>query len=148
MTLDEFIANSRGKSVQAKNYFYPKVYLEDSIIARVSYTSILDRYDSILDGYKKALTLSIEEAETYLYSPKRLSKRLYGTDQYWFLLLHANQFRSSVQFDFRESLSLQVYTNNGISMLGSILSVDKDFISSNDSAVMKDTKSAQSMLNE
>ena len=90
--------------------------------------------------------LSQEEMRKYRYNPKRLSFNLYGTTSYWWSIIFANQIHSLTEFDFSRDNVIKVFTREGISAFSTVLSVDKTFISENQSEVSKDRKSVTSML--
>ena len=87
-----------------------------------------------------------EEMRKYRYNPKRLSFNLYGTTSYWWSIIFANQIHSLTEFDFSRDNVIKVFTREGISAFSTVLSVDKTFISENQSEVSKDRKSVTSML--
>lgn len=146
MTIDQFIQTEQNKSVKYPNYYYQKVISEDDLHVIMNYQSIMDRYVQYIRDYITEIELSQEEMRKYRYNPKRLSFNLYGTTSYWWSIIFANQIHSLTEFDFSRDNVIKVLTREGISALSTVLSVDKIFISENQSEVSKDRKSVTSML--
>ena len=146
MTIDQFIQTEQNKSVKYPNYYYQKVISEDDLHVIMNYQSIMDRYVQYIRDYITEIELSQEEMRKYRYNPKRLSFNLYGTTSYWWSIIFANQIHSLTEFDFSRDNVIKVFTREGISAFSTVLSVDKTFISENQSEVSKDRKSATSML--
>lgn len=146
MTIDQFIQTEQNKSVKYPNYYYQKVISEDDLHVIMNYQSIMDRYVQYIRDYITEIELSQEEMRKYRYNPKRLSFNLYGTTSYWWSIIFANQIHSLTEFDFSRDNVIKVFTREGISAFSTALSVDKTFISENQSEVSKDRKSVTSML--
>lgn len=146
MTIDQFIQTEQNKSVKYPNYYYQKVISEDDLQVIMNYQSIMDRYVQYIRDYITEIELSQEEMRKYRYNPKRLSFNLYGTTSYWWSIIFANQIHSLTEFDFSRDNVIKVFTREGISAFSTVLSVDKTFISENQSEVSKDRKSVTSML--
>ena len=146
MTIDQFIQTEQNKSVKYPYYYYQKVISEDDLHVIMNYQSIMDRYVQYIRDYITEIELSQEEMRKYRYNPKRLSFNLYGTTSYWWSIIFANQIHSLTEFDFSRDNVIKVFTREGISAFSTVLSVDKTFISENQSEVSKDRKSVTSML--
>jgi hypothetical protein len=146
MTIDQFIQTEQNKSVKYPNYYYQKVISEDDLHVIMNHQSIMDRYVQYIRDYITEIELSQEEMRKYRYNPKRLSFNLYGTTSYWWSIIFANQIHSLTEFDFSRDNVIKVFTREGISAFSTVLSVDKTFISENQSEVSKDRKSVTSML--
>ena len=146
MTIDQFIQTEQNKSIKYPNYYYQKVISEDNLHVIMNYQSIMDRYVQYIRDYITEIELSQEEMRKYRYNPKRLSFNLYGTTSYWWSIIFANQIHSLTEFDFSRDNVIKVFTREGISAFSTVLSVDKTFISENQSEVSKDRKSVTSML--
>lgn len=146
MTINQFIQTEQNKSVKYPNYYYQKVISEDDLHVIMNHQSIMDRYVQYIRDYITEIELSQEEMRKYRYNPKRLSFNLYGTTSYWWSIIFANQIHSLTEFDFSRDNIIKVFTREGISAFSTVLSVDKTFISENQSEVSKDKKSVTSML--
>lgn len=146
MTIDQFIQTEQNKSVKYPNYYYQKVISEDDLHVIMNHQSIMDRYVQYIRDYLTEIELTQEEMRKYRYNPKRLSFNLYGTTSYWWSIIFANQIHSLTEFDFSRDNVIKVFTREGISAFSTVLSVDKTFISENQSEVSKDRKSVTSML--
>jgi len=86
---------------------YPEFYLsqvfkdnagEKSI---VNYTNLLVKYMPELKTLKTKITFTNDEYRKYRFNPKVLSYDLYGTTEFWFLILDINELRSVTEFDLR-----------------------------------------------
>lgn len=146
MTINQFIQTEQNKSVKYPNYYYQKVISEDDLHVIMNHQSIMDRYVQYIRDYLTEIELTQEEMRKYRYNPKRLSFNLYGTTSYWWSIIFANQIHSLTEFDFSRDNVIKVFTREGISAFSTVLSVDKTFISENQSEVSKDRKSVTSIL--
>lgn len=147
MTIEEFISTESNKSIRFPKFYYQKVISEDDLQVVLNFQSIMDRYVQHIRNYMTELTLTQEEIRKYQYNPKRLSYNLYGTTAYWWSILFANQIHSIAEFDFnRDTTTIQVFTKDGITEFGNVLSVDKTFINENTTEVTRDRKAVLAEL--
>lgn len=100
----------------------------------INESSILDLYSSELKAYETTLTLTAQEYQKYKCNPKVLSYDLYGTTEYWFLLLSVNELHSISQFTLNP---LKVYRSSVIDVLNRILSLQQEIVDLNASEVEK-----------
>jgi hypothetical protein len=116
-TIADYLANIKSDNIQMDNYFFPGMLANDSVKSKVLDDSILNPYDGILDKYRKEYTFTNEEYRIYKYNPWRLAQDVYGSHQYWFLVLHANELYSASEFDLK---TVSMYTTDVLDVLSEI----------------------------
>ena len=128
-TIKEFIDNYAIDDVTFNTVFLKDVFNTPNGKMIVNGSSVLDRYRNELSQYKTKLKLTSEEYRKYQYNPKVLSYDIYGTTEFWFLILHANELTSVSQFDMEQPY---VYTGVIASIITSALNLEKDYIDYNE----------------
>lgn len=128
-TIKEFIDNYAIDDVTFNTVFLKDVFNTPNGKMIVNGSSVLDRYRNELSQYKTKLKLTSEEYRKYQYNPKVLSYDIYGTTEFWFLILHANELTSVAQFDMEQPY---VYTGVIASIITSALNLEKDYIDYNE----------------
>lgn len=146
MTIQDFINTEKNKSIRFPKFYYQKVISEGDLQVILNFQSIMDRYVQHIRQYITSITLTDEELRKYKYNPKRLSYNLYGTTSYWWSILFANQIHSISEFDFSRDATINVFTKEGITEFGNVLSVDKTFINENTAEVTKDKKAVMTAI--
>lgn len=100
-TMEEQVQNGEELELSFRNlHTYAKVenkVSEEDLI--VPFGSLLNKYRHFLKDIIVETPLSHEEYLKYRFSPKKLSKDLYGTTEYWGSLLEINHCKSIVDFD-------------------------------------------------
>lgn len=81
----------------------------DSIV--VPYESIVNKYRYFLEDYIQEIELDEIQYETFRQNPHALSEALYGTTQFWHVLLELNHCVSRVEFNLRK---VKYYSPNSI----------------------------------
>lgn len=94
--------------------------------------SILRKYRKDLDDILISKTLTEDEQNRYFCNPWRLSHDLYGTVEFWFLILEANNLSSATEFTQN---IIKVYDSSLPSVIDSIMSLEEDFINNNSEEV-------------
>lgn len=69
----------------------------DTII--IPYAPLINKYREYFDPYIIRLELTEDEQRAYWHSPKILSYDLYGTTEYWSILLYINEAPSFLDFE-------------------------------------------------
>lgn len=93
------IQEERSINYRILNY-YTKMYnveTNDSLIIPID--SIVNKYRNFLIDSINTAELTDEEWLTYRLRPKSLSYRLYGTTEFWHVLLLLNGCKSTMDFD-------------------------------------------------
>ena len=142
-TINDWIKESRQEDIKMSNYFYQGVLTDDVSRIHVLEDSILIPYDNRLNKYKKTHTMTKEELRTYAYNPWRLAKDLYGSTEYWFLVLHANEMYSANEFC---SQTVTLYTTDVLNEIEEIRALNDKNIKSNISEVSKHIKGLPAKL--
>lgn len=129
--VDEFIEKSKDNSVQFHNSSYFKnvdgQIIEDMNIFR-------DRYYPQLMAYTEEYTISDSDFIKIKYKPKTLSAQLYGSIDYWYILLIVNKMFSIMDFNRK---TIRVLTIEGINYIKNVLMKEEAEISQNKSDVLK-----------
>ena len=93
---------------------------------------ILKKYKNDLDNILQSKTLTYEEQQKYFYNPWVLSYDLYGTVEFWFLILEANNMSSVIEFNQE---TINVYNGSLPDVIDTILSLEEDFINTNEEEI-------------
>ena len=72
---------------------------DDNLIIPID--SIVNKYRNFLEDSVKTTKMTDEEWFTYILRPKSLSLRLYGTTEFWHVLLLLNGCKSTIDFDLK-----------------------------------------------
>ena len=65
---------------------------------KIPFNPIINKYKDYFDKITLSVPLTEEEQKTYRFSPKKLSYELYGTVEYWSMLLYINNCHSLLDF--------------------------------------------------
>jgi hypothetical protein len=131
-TVSEFITDYSDQQISVSTLCYKEVITSQDQKIVIPQSSILSKYDPILKEHLMTRTLTEEEVNKYYYNPKRLSYDLYGSVEYWELLLHANQIFSITEFSINP---VKVYDQGVLSVISDILNIEKDSIAENTSEI-------------
>lgn len=143
-TISEYIRSGRQKPVKMTDYFYTGVLVDNVSRLYVLDDSALIPYDEELNKYRKSYTFTSEEYRKYKYNPWRVSYDVYGTTEYWFLVLHANELYSAMEFDMH---TIDLYTTDVMSVLNEILTIEDEGMRKNQAEVNKFMKGLPAKLN-
>lgn len=97
---------------------------------------ILDKYKKDLDNIKITKKLTHEEQRKYYCNPWYLSYDLYGTVEFWYLILEANSMYSAIELTQE---TIQVYDASLPRLVDSILALEEEFIDSNEEEIDSDS---------
>ena len=132
-TISEFIEDYENIDIT-----YNKMHYKESNIFESGERVIL-LSDSILTKYKKDLdeivtmkTLTDKEESKYFYNPQYLSYDLYGSTQYWHLLLEINNMYSAIEFTHNP---LKVFNGSLPTLIENILSLEEESINLNNEEI-------------
>ena len=138
-TVDLFVEKSKKNSIQFQNSSYfmevNGQILEDMNIFR-------DRYYPQLMAYSSEYTISDEQFYQVKYKPKYLSAILYGTVDYWYILLVINKMFSIMDFNRKK---IKILTSDGVNYVKNVLMKEESEISENKDEVMKDVNEYESL---
>lgn len=74
-------------------------YANSDESVRMPFNSIISKYKEYFDKYIDEVELSEEEQRTYRYAPKKFSLDMYGTIEYWSIILYINECHSIMDFE-------------------------------------------------
>lgn len=94
--------------------------------------SLLSKYTNELAVHKAVVDLTEREREFYAYNPRLFSYDLYGVPEFWYLILHANEMVSALQFN--ES-RIYIYKQTVINMLNVIRQLELDAKNENEQEI-------------
>lgn len=97
--------------------------------------SILDKYRNDLDALKIDFTIPVDKESRYFCNPWVLSYDLYGTVEYWHLILEANHMYSITEFTQN---NIKVYNGSLPDLVDSILALEEEFIDNNEEEIRLD----------
>lgn len=98
----------------------------------IPYDSLLTKYKTDLDELIITKTLTTEEQNRYFYNPWILSYDLYGTTEFWYLLLEVNSMYSINEFNQEK---IKIYNGSLLTFVERILSIEEDFITENNASI-------------
>lgn len=114
------------------NIYYSNLSIFEKSIDKnhvlLSYNVLNDYRDEISD-FCVTVTLTDEEYNKYQYNPKKLSYSLYGSTEYYYIILFINSMASVKEFS-RKKIKL-LRPKDLSSILSSIYSSEETFISKN-----------------
>lgn len=127
-TIDQFISCKNTD----KNIYYSNLSIFEKSIdgtqLLLSYNILNDYYDEIFD---KAVTVELTDKEynMYQYQPKKLAYKLYGSTEYYYILLFLNGMASVKEFN-RKKIKL-IRPSDLSSILSAIYTSEEDFLINN-----------------
>lgn len=74
-------------------------YANSGETVRMPLNSIIAKYKEYFDNYIDEVELTEDEQRTYRYSPKKFSQDMYGTTEYWSIILYINECHSVMDFE-------------------------------------------------
>lgn len=132
----------KGNSIElSMTNFHTKDVLDttnDKIV--VNTLSILNNYMYFLKQYITELKLDIDEIQKYAYKPKLLSYTIYGTIEYYDLILRINNMDSVMDFSPENIKILKVFSGNISTFLNEVKIKEKNLINDNLSIVREETE--------
>lgn len=94
--------------------------------------SFVQKYKNDLEDLIQEKTFNANEYAKYMCNPWALSYDLYGTIEFWFLILDLNNMYSATEFTQR---SIQIYDGSLPDVVDNILAAEGAFIDNNDAEV-------------
>lgn len=94
--------------------------------------SFVQKYKGDLDELVVEKTFTADEARKYMNNPWALSYDLYGSVEYWFLLLDLNNMYSAIEFTQK---TINVYDASLPDVIDVILASEEDFINTNEAEI-------------
>lgn len=100
----------------------------------VNMNAIFEKYYSFMLDNSAEISMTDNEYHKYKYNPKLLSKDLYGTYEFHFLLLRVNNMVSKIEFNKKD---ITVFKPEIVKLLNEMLIKESEAIIDNDMAVIK-----------
>lgn len=126
VTITDFI--EKGKEYDLSHgKLSANIYIKDLGNGRtinIPFNSMISKYRDYFTDHILNIPLTEEEQEKYKYNPKKLSYDLYGTVEFWSLILYINECASMLDFDL-ERVSL-IPADEIREILNTILIIDND----------------------
>ena len=100
-TIDQFIACQTDTSINYKNLsFVDKIFYQQLglNVHFSAYNVVSDYIDELRDEYCVNVVLSDNELVKYIYRPKLLCNKLYGSGELYYIILEINDMYSVKQF--------------------------------------------------
>ena len=116
-------------------FFKERNFLENGNTLTLLGDSILLKYKTDLDNIVYTKTLSKSEENKYRYNPWLLSYDLYGSVEFWHLLLELNGLYSACEFNLGR---IKVYNDSLSTVIDSILALEEEFINNNEEEITDD----------
>lgn len=69
------------------------------ITCTIPFNAIVNKYRDFFDQYVYGIEFNEAEKRKYRFAPKRLSQDLYGTTEYWSIILYINECATKLDFD-------------------------------------------------
>lgn len=100
-TIDDLVEWGKEQEISYRN-LHKGAYitnLQSGDVIRIPLNSIMSDYRYFLEPYIIEIEMNDEELYLYQFKPKSLSYKLYGTTEYWSVLLMINNCVSKVDFN-------------------------------------------------
>ena len=111
-TIDELIDWGKKQEISYRNLHKECILADkqsgDNI--KIPLNDVLTDYRYFLQPYTISITLNDDELAWYRFSPKKLSDTLYGTTEYWYVLLALNNCVSKIDFNKKNLVVLDPKT--------------------------------------
>lgn len=111
--------------------------------------SFIQKYKGDLEDLVLSKTFNREESRKYLNNPWVLSYDLYGSVEFWFLLLELNGMSSAIEFTRK---TIKVYDQSLPTVIDTIIAAEEDFINLNaaelDDTIANDTDDTSDISDE
>lgn len=133
-TFKKYIANYESESLNKDKLQLKEVYTKNNKNIIVPDCNIFTEYKEDLESIIKTYTMSDSEKIKWAYNPKLLSYELYGTTEFWFLILSINELHSATEFNINP---IKIFDTSLPNILGRILNLETNSISENREYITK-----------
>lgn len=129
-TIREYVSAYQNDNAKFSDFFLKTVYNSTRGNKMITNDdSILTMFEQNLKDHLKTVKLSDSDYRKYRCNPKLLSYDQYGTTEYWFLILHANEIYSVSEMTMNP---IKLYDINIGELIAKIYSAQKDIIDINE----------------
>lgn len=103
-TIDELISWGKKQEISYRNLHRSCIIndKEKNTSIKIPLNDLVTDYRYYLNDYMIPVVMNDAEYEYYRYEPKKLSNTLYGTTEYWHILLIINNCVSKIDFDLQK----------------------------------------------
>lgn len=134
-TISEYIETYRNLDISYDKTYYQELNsLGSGEQVIMLGDSILSKYRADLESLATTKTFTSKEENRYFYNPQVLSYDLYGSTQYWHLLLELNNMYSAIEFNQNP---IKVYDGRFKDTINSILALEEESININTEEITK-----------
>ena len=137
--ITQFISKYNADTFRYNTLYQKQVVQPEDRKLTIPWDGLLSKYRNELSQYERTYTFTDEEYAKYAYNPKRLSYDLYGTTEFWDLILRLNELYSTSDFDLR---TLKLYSGGFYSAITSIISAEQPFTNINEEEVIEALRSS------
>ena len=133
--ITDYIQESKEQELSMEKLYYKELDTTDTNDKLLLLSdSILQAYMGDLMSITYDMTLTEKEISKYHYRPHLLSYDLYGTTEFWELLLEVNNLSSFTEFNINP---IKVFNGSLPEILGTILNIEKESIDLNAEEIKK-----------
>lgn len=144
MTLTQFLEREKSKNFHMEDAYFKQILSETGATPQLVLEScILDHYLPIIREFRRKYRLNSYQVQNYKYNPKKLSYEAYGSIEYWFLIMHANELFSASQFSLEKGY-MYMYVDGIQQVVNEIMNVERKYIQKNAAEVSNFITSASS----
>ena len=126
--ISDFIKNYQTDTITIDKLYLKEIEIHNNDSMILLGEDILSKYRGEFDEYIDSYKLTDAECRRWHYNPKVMSYDLYGTTEYWFLLLEINQIHSSIQFSMNP---VKYFTKNITDIINRILNLEHQVLEIN-----------------
>ncbi len=98
--------------------------------------NIFNEYRKDLESIIKTYTMTNNEKIKWSYNPKLLSYELYGTTEFWFLILSINELQSATEFNINP---IKIFDTSLPNILGRVMNLEMESIAENNDYIQQKT---------
>ena len=128
----QYIEEFANMSLTEKDFWIRNTLTDSKVNLIVPENLVIENFARVIAKYRIRYTLNNEEFFKYKFNPSRLSKHIYGTTEYAWLILFANEMTSVTEFNKRD---IYIYNKAVIDVLNEILNVTADEKDKNDAEI-------------
>lgn len=130
----KYISNYECETLNKNKLQLKEIFMKNNKKIIFSDHNIFDEYKKDLEPIIKTYTMTNDEKIKWAYNPKLLSYELYGTTEFWFLILIINELNSSTEFNINP---IKIFDTSLPNILGRILNLELESISENNDYITK-----------
>lgn len=135
-SINDYISNSTNSELNmTETHFLEVMETSDTDVILLS-SSLYEKYYDEIMSHSRTYQLTSEEERKYFYNPQRLSYDLFGTINFWNMILEMNQLYSATQFSINP---IKVPTMDVVELLQHIVNLNQEEKDRNESEIKQKT---------